>query len=359
MQNYENIRKNIWDMFYMPATLIWDIENINMPKDLTVADVKRELSNLAKTHNADIKESVVIGSAGQFRDSLRLELLKNDFVFKNITSGKKNAADMRIIYYIMKLKENKPPPYKIILITGDADFTDWITLLIESSYEVILIHLNNSRKELIDSASYSISWNDLIKPLIKENDLFTKTRTISDSSEVSSSMDTISELTHDINICIVKFYTSNLHDYYSIPVDIKVNVGDIVKVGDSIGSMNSWNIGKIVKILDYPTFDKQEHSVKNVISDEYFDKLLNDKLALDKDILDICNEFHEDIFAAELRWDRQSITLYHKGNQTTDFTELKYQLKKTYDVYVFVKYIMICTKQKCINRYCNFYHNKV
>jgi hypothetical protein len=359
-----NIRNDIWKIFCTPATIIWDIENINMPKDIKVSDVKNELLALAKKHNADVEKFVVIGSAKQFRDNLKLEMHKNNFEFKHITSGRKNAADMNIIYYIMKLKDSNPPPYKIILITGDSDFTELISQLRDLSYEVILVHLKGSRKELIKAASHSVSWNDLLKHYLiidknEDDDVFTKTRTVSGSSILSSGMDTVNDLNYNAYICIVKFYTTDSVDYYSIPEDIKVNVGDIVKVEDSINYLNSWNIGKVIKVLDNPMFDNPELNVKSIIDNKYFNILLDEKKALDTEIFEICNKFHKDIINAELRWDKQNITIYYISDSEIDFVKLKYTLRKTYKISILTKSVTICPKRKCINRYCKFHHIKV
>jgi hypothetical protein len=362
MLNLEkDIRCDVKQLFSTPASIIWDIENINMPKDIKVLDVKNALLGLASTYNCNIDVFAAIGSTRQFRDSLKMELFKNDILFKNVTSGKKNAADMSILYYIMKLKDTNPPPYKIILITGDSDFTELVYHLRSSSYEVILVHLNESRKELVEAATYSISWTELIKPylVIEKEEEFVKKRTISGSSTLSSNLDTTSDSTYNnADTCIVKFYTTGRFDYYSIPSDIKVNVGDIVKVEDFVNCMNAWNIGEIVKVLYEPMVIQSKFNIINVVRNKHFDLHLDEKVALDVAIFEICREFHKDVVSAELRWDKQNITVYHKYDPDIDFTRLKITLKKIYKISVVMKSITVCSKQKCINRYCKFYHIK-
>lgn len=354
------IRDDIKQLFSTPAAIIWDIENINIPKDIKVSDVKNALFDLASIYNSNIEVFAAIGSTRQFRDNLKMELKKNDILFKNITSGKKNAADMSILYYIMKLKDTNPPPYKIILITGDSDFTELISQLRSSSYEVILVHLNESRKELVESATYSISWTELLKPylVIEKEEEFVKKRTISGSSTLSSNLDTTSDSTYNnADTCIVKFYTTGRFDYYSIPSGIKVNVGDIVKVEDFVNYINSWNIGEVVKILYEPVVQAKSNII-NVVRNIHFDLHLGEKVALDVGIFEICREFHECVISAELRWDKQNITVHHKYDPNIDFTRLKITLKKIYKISVVMKSITVCSKQKCINRYCKFHHIK-
>jgi len=355
----DDIRDDIKVLFRTPAAIIWDIENINMPRDIKLSDVKNELLILASNHYADVKSFTVIGSNCQFRDSLKLELDKNDIAFKNITSGKKNAADMSILYYIMKLKSVNPPPYKIILITGDSDFTELIYQLRDSSYEVILVHLNESRLELVESASYSISWTELLKThlCIGNEELFKKKRTTSESSTLSSSTYTFSDSTYRNAVtCIVKFYTTGLFNYYSIPSGIKLNIGDIVEVEDRVIYMDSWNIGEVVKVLYDPMIHQSEFSIRKVVKNKYFNLQLTQKQALDAAIFEICHEFYEKIISAELRWDKQNITVYHIHGSDIDFSQLKITLKKTYKISIVLKSIMICPKLKCINRYCKFHH---
>jgi len=353
----DGIRSDVKVLFQTSAAIIWDIENINMPRDIKVSDVKKELLTLAANHYADVQSFTVIGSIRQFRGSLKLELVKNNIAFTNIISGKKNAADMSILYYIMKLKDSNPPPYKIILITGDSDFTELISQLRDAAYEVILVHLNESRKELIEAASHSISWTELLKThLFIDGELFEKKRTISGSS-INSNLSTSSDSTcNNADTCIVKFYTTGLFNYYSIPSNINVNVGDIVKVEDSINYINSWNIGKVVKIFYDSMINQTEFSIRKVVENKHFNLQLVEKQSLDAAVCEICHEFDKNIISAELRWDKQNITVYYIHGSDIDFTQLKLKLKQIYKISTLFKSIMICPKLKCINRYCKFHH---
>lgn len=351
---------NIDKKILTPTSIIWDIENINMPKDLKVSDVKNELLNLASTHNADVKEFVVIGSTKQFRENLTFEILENDIALKNIASTKKNAADMSILYHIMNLKDKNPPPYKFIIISGDSDFTELIHQLKESLYEVILVHLNSSKREFIKAATHSVLWTDLLKYhlFIEKDEVFSKTRTISDSSILSSSMDTIIDSTYDTDTCMIKFYTTGLFEYYRIPNNISIDVGDIVEVEEKLGSINSWNIGKVVKVFYDCIINNSDLSIRRIIKDSKFNLLIEQKKTLDDEISEICKEFNKSIISAEMRWDKKNITLIYIKIDI-NFNPLKVILNKVYKVPVITKYIMTCPKQKCINRYCKFHHTKV
>jgi uncharacterized LabA/DUF88 family protein len=58
----------------------------------------------------------------------------------DIVSNKPNSSDLAIIAQILAIVMDNKPPQCIILISGDRDFANIISIITARKYKVILIH---------------------------------------------------------------------------------------------------------------------------------------------------------------------------------------------------------------------------
>ncbi|KAJ3322918.1 hypothetical protein HDV06_002577 [Boothiomyces sp. JEL0866] len=82
--------------------------------------------------------------------------------FKHIAGGK-NAADNEIIAQMIQLTQTIKPPYTIVLISSDSDFSHALGKLKALGYTVVLLHLGNISHTLRHSCTNIVKWNDVLR----------------------------------------------------------------------------------------------------------------------------------------------------------------------------------------------------
>lgn len=377
------------------ASIFWDIENCQPPRSTKINTIKRSLMTLCYNHNLNIESINAIGSEHAFRPSLKEELKASNIIYKNSrlpgSLFKPNAADIKIIYNILnKCLENKPP-YTIILISGDSDFEQLITILKEHGFKTILIYPKNTNPKILSSADIALEWISILfgncnsyeskEETIKQIDFadladlsicsdLTDSSISSDLSSLSDSVISTSskiykpivQYTH--KFCVVEFYSGKTYGEYNIPDDIVLGIHDIVEVEDIIGQKISWNIGRVVGVI----FKKKKMPKFNVLAKitlPRFNIQLENKLDLDKALLNKSREnLHlvkaiVTIVSCDFRWDNLGITIRYvtKEKNKIDFQEFKNFICEAYKINVYMKPAKYCKdRENCSFKFCKFHH---
>lgn len=374
------------------ASVFWDIENCHVPKNKKVSDIKQAIYKLANEYDIIINNISAIGSSKIFRTDLEDELKDEGILFENMNEHKANGADMKLLYKIMAMILKTPPPYTIILISGDSDFLPLIKILKEHEYSTILIHTIKAKSELITAANISLTWNKLldVKPFGNDpfrndpfgndpfgNDPVLKYLNTHNSEEIYSDWiyDEFDyyELNRKLNIssfnlnnvCVIELYTSGVYGVYNIPELVKLGIGDIVEVEDYVCPTKTWTMGKVVKI--FQSKRKSIFNVINVVTSSTFSTFLNNKKIKDKSIFCLCKTYESrilfgliNIVDAEMRWDELNITVRFAKltNQYVDFKPFMRLLRNTHNKYINMVQVIVCAdgKHHCDKKFCKYYH---
>jgi NYN domain/RNA recognition motif. (a.k.a. RRM, RBD, or RNP domain) len=89
-----------------------------------------------------------------------------------LSAGKSSTTtDVSILGEIMKTIYINKPPYAIVLISGDREFSKVLNFMVGNGFRVILIHAPSVSPVLLSSTRETISWSDLLG-LAKLDDAF-------------------------------------------------------------------------------------------------------------------------------------------------------------------------------------------
>eukprot|EP01113_Clastostelium_recurvatum_P022384 TRINITY_DN2669_c0_g1_i2.p1 TRINITY_DN2669_c0_g1~~TRINITY_DN2669_c0_g1_i2.p1 ORF type:complete len:922 (+),score=223.04 TRINITY_DN2669_c0_g1_i2:122-2887(+) len=145
-----------------PVTVFWDIENCGVPRNVRGTTVVSAIRKLSLRHGL-LRNISAVGNLKSIKEELRIELQGSAVLMHDVPSGKPSAADIAILVELLKLVCDSKPPHKIILISGDRDFSNVLNVLVFRGYEVILIHLPQVSDILKSAATQSIEWNAFLQ----------------------------------------------------------------------------------------------------------------------------------------------------------------------------------------------------
>lgn len=193
-------------------TLFWDVENVQIPKGLEAKDVVEKLKLFLKDEwNLTSGTMTAIGNKNTFGKYFKSSSAGKDGVergdettfisksdkdihqtrtattdigplkcdasnldiklnFHKLQSSKKSAADIALMGEIARLIYHRKPPHTIILVSGDGDFKQILSLLQSLHYKVYIISRTDSTsfKEQLatgDNAIFSshIPWDAILQ----------------------------------------------------------------------------------------------------------------------------------------------------------------------------------------------------
>jgi NYN domain len=245
------------------ATIIWDIENINIPKETTVKSIHDKFGMLSVKYYLNIDDIFVMGSAFNIKREHLEAFVKYEIDFQEVPSDKKHKADMDIQRKIYKiLNEKYREHHVLILISSDKDFADALIDLRENPlHKSILIHFKHANSMLIESADVAISWNDFIqKPkTIDESDSKTN---LNDSGYSSDEFDSDNAA---INYgCRIQFYASGIVEKFAVPGSLSLKVGYVVEVEYSNNDKLRSYLGKVISTYALPKYMEYKKISKNI-----------------------------------------------------------------------------------------------
>jgi hypothetical protein len=215
------------------ATVLWDIENINIPSRKDVAFVYKKLLYLNDKYKLDIDDIIVVGNPS----NIKLEHLdafeKYRFEYIPVDGLMKNEADVKIKEKIDNIKKRINLRHVIILITSDEDFVKTLNKLRENPlYKSILIHSDSSKPALLDSTDIAINWKDFI--------------------EYPDPVDTNPNYE-----CIIHFYVSDIYEKFIVSGSLDLRLYNIVQVK----SYNEPGQVAMVSILPMNLINSKPHDI--------------------------------------------------------------------------------------------------
>jgi hypothetical protein len=159
-----NENKNI-----KPSIIIWDIENIG-PPDVCISDLVTFI-RLKYITECDYTEHSTICSltnnSMKTFDALSVDELVSvsTCVLLASTFSKKRDADFVLKREMMRfISHNNPKQSKIILITGDSDFSGIANMALQQGFDFQLVHNLKCGKQLLSLPYLNtpIIWDDLV-----------------------------------------------------------------------------------------------------------------------------------------------------------------------------------------------------
>lgn len=381
------LRNNIrllWDnkQSIMKCSVVWDIENCQVKRGRSVADICESLDDLSIKHNIDIKSIYAIGNSSLFRPGLQDELLSKNIIFDETNCKKANISDVKITSKIHDITLQNPPPYTIVLISGDSDFSDTLDLLRNHGYSTILIYSNLAKISFIEKADKAISWSSLFEYVkLDYSKLFhsfvnTKPPKPLGIMKTPGSKKSMLNVRFDLDDeksikqnCIVYKIGSKLYDQYTIPDGLNPEVGDYVIFHDTKYHYSEWNIG-VVKKLVQSNGNTRFDSIIDIVSDK---KILLPKL---EKIIDTNQQFlqivqkHASAFLpksiiilhAEMRCDGNNAIIYYLNSGRYDKIVMDSFIARIQNICK--KTVYMEKKNECVfnpgckNYFCNYYHKK-
>ncbi len=144
------------------ATVLWDIENCAVPKNMKAEDIVQGLKKyLHRQFNVNHCDIVIASSMRNVSIDNHVQLIRSNVRIKYTDASRRQSADMSLIVEVMNIMLNKPDVnHLFVFITGDRDFRD-ILVSIEDTYDTLLIYSNKAVPALKYAARFIISWNDL------------------------------------------------------------------------------------------------------------------------------------------------------------------------------------------------------
>eukprot|EP00122_Pirum_gemmata_P014237 Pgem_evm1s13271 len=157
MFSYQN-KNNNNDNDGKKVAIFWDIENVDVPSGSSSAEICKQLTCKACkiSGNGKLTTFIALGSAEKVNKITRSGLQKSGCVFIDCASPKKSAADIYLIVEIWKFTQWNPPPYSIILITGDSDFAPIISVLQHTFHYDVHVILPKCHSEVMNAISNSV-----------------------------------------------------------------------------------------------------------------------------------------------------------------------------------------------------------
>uniref|UniRef100_T1ILD4 Meiosis regulator and mRNA stability factor 1 n=1 Tax=Strigamia maritima TaxID=126957 RepID=T1ILD4_STRMM len=144
---------------YLKIGLFWDIENCPVPKEKSVLYFVKKLRDLFFEGYTQDKFIVVCNAYNQ-PPAITKDLRDVGVTVEHVSPGK-NAADEILRRSIREFSENKIPGTRVVLITGDIDFSPEICeMRYKKHFDVILIHNKITKEALKISASQCVSFEE-------------------------------------------------------------------------------------------------------------------------------------------------------------------------------------------------------
>eukprot|EP00092_Neocalanus_flemingeri_P002800 GFUD01002997.1.p1 GENE.GFUD01002997.1~~GFUD01002997.1.p1 ORF type:complete len:465 (-),score=127.21 GFUD01002997.1:568-1962(-) len=142
------------------VSVFWDIENCR-PKKGKVLDIVQEIRDMS--HGEGFQEQTFMAVCDVTRE---LKGLIRDLESSNVNvmnrTRKKNSSDEILRQQMRKVVDTNKDPGRIILISGDSDFsTDLHSFRYVKMYETILIHNDKTTAALIKVASKAIPFKTM------------------------------------------------------------------------------------------------------------------------------------------------------------------------------------------------------
>ena len=142
-----------------PVGVFWDAENVTIPTKASPDDVIAKLRS-ALARFGRIKDSVRV--YGEYDGALvRFGPLSARGCTLRHTPhiGGKDVADRAILVDMMLFAMDHPPPSTLVLISGDSDFSNVLSVLRDRGYRVLLIYpATVTRAALRHSAEIALQW---------------------------------------------------------------------------------------------------------------------------------------------------------------------------------------------------------
>lgn len=353
------------------CSVVWDIENCQVKRGRSVADICESLDDLSIRYSIDIKSIYAIGNSFMFRHGLQDELMSKGIIFDDTDCKKANISDVKIASKINEITLKNPPPYTIVLISGDSDFGCTLDLLNTHGYSTILIYSDLAKNTFIQKASKSISWSSLLEtPKYEHGSPVNKLGMIkSGEKSVRFNFDTSHNSLVGKRTCMVYKFGSNMYGQYTIPDDFDLYIGDFVIINDTKSHYAKWNIGKVQKFIQ---------CTGNIEFDPVIDIIMNRDILVPKlkKILDTNMKFLQvakqcaktllpktiSIVHTEMRCDGNNVTIYYLSfdkHSTFEITPFISKIRDICKMYVYMERRIACAwEANCKKPFCNYYHNQ-
>lgn len=151
------------------AIVVWDIENVQ-PPNISIHDLMRHIRNRFVTAGNYTEHSTICSltniSMKTFDAKTIDELVScSTCVLLASAFSKKRDADFVLLRELMRFTSNhKPERSKIILITGDADYTGFVNMALHRGFNVQLIFRASCGKQLLSLPfkNSPVLWDDLV-----------------------------------------------------------------------------------------------------------------------------------------------------------------------------------------------------
>eukprot|EP01119_Soliformovum_irregulare_P015557 TRINITY_DN4386_c0_g1_i2.p1 TRINITY_DN4386_c0_g1~~TRINITY_DN4386_c0_g1_i2.p1 ORF type:complete len:250 (+),score=64.34 TRINITY_DN4386_c0_g1_i2:30-752(+) len=143
--------------------VFWDIENTNLPRELNGHILMESLRLFAKSQQCELSS---VHAISHLMDDRLLADLQDAGISLQVLSQdvKSDAADLAILAELLKVIIDHPYPQKIVLITGDGDFSSIVNTLRNRNFDVILFYPSEvGSTHLKQSATLSYSWVDFLE----------------------------------------------------------------------------------------------------------------------------------------------------------------------------------------------------
>jgi hypothetical protein len=376
------------------CSVVWDIENCQVKRNRSIADICESLDDLSISHNINIKSIYAIGNSFMFRHGLENELTSKGIIFDNTDCKKANISDVKIASKINEITLKNPPPYTIVLISGDSDFSCTLDLLNTYGYSTILIYSDLAKSSFIQKATKSISWSQLLESPKYEYDKsdsaniqVSRVNPISiirsgESKKLSNSTVHFAPNTpptspqklpsNKLNgkwTCIAYKFGSEMYGQYTIPDNLNLNVDDFIVLNDTKSHYAKWNIGRVQKMI-YHNGNIDFDSVIDIISDkEVIIPKLKRIIGTNQKFLQVAKYFANSLLPesvsivhTEMRCDGNNVTIYYTNSNAYNNFEINAFISKIRDIckmYVYMERRIPCIwKSNCKRPFCNYYHTQ-
>ena len=125
-------------------------------------EVVVKIKDFIANNELQLTNIIAIGNPASLAAQTMIELQESGVSLQLCTTGKPSAADITILGEIMKMIYFNRPPYCIVLISGDRDFSKILNFLVGVRYRVILIHSGEISPILEHSTKESVAWLDFL-----------------------------------------------------------------------------------------------------------------------------------------------------------------------------------------------------
>jgi hypothetical protein len=158
------------------VSTFWDLQNVAIPRGQKAFDIVKRLRQRFIVDKGLSEANFTVYCDTQSVPKEHLVGLDNANVcIKYVPSLKQGSADSQIKMDLETFKKQHSSPATIVLISGDIDFVKYLNVLrYTDKHTVIVIHNDQARSELMDTAEFSYPWSDFTmapadKRLLKSN----------------------------------------------------------------------------------------------------------------------------------------------------------------------------------------------